>query len=132
MSLAVDLDKFAASAIAKVERTRRGVCLKLFGAIIRDTPVLTGRLRGNWQTSLASPLLGELPLRPEAAAVGEMMVAVQSMHGDVPIFFRNNLPYAARIEYDGWSHTKAPAGMVRKNVAQVMRLVAEAVREGRL
>jgi len=31
----------------------------------------------------------------------------------------NNLPYAYKIEYDGWSHTKAPKGMVRKNFIRI-------------
>ena len=38
---------------------------------------------------------------------------------DSVVYLTNNLPYAARIEYDGWSHTKAPEGMVRKNVIRI-------------
>jgi hypothetical protein len=43
----------------------------------------------------------------------------------VPIFLSNSLPYAARIEFDGWSHTKAPQGMVRRNVARFNQLLRE-------
>lgn len=98
MSFAVDVGKFSTGAVGKIERTRRGVFIKLAGTGIADTPVLTGRLRGNWQSSVASPLTGELPLRPE---------------------------------FDGWSCTKAPAGMLRKNVVRFQRIVGEAAREGR-
>ena len=38
------------------------------------------------------------------------------------VWFTNNLPYAERIEYDGWSR-QAPEGMVRKHVAQWRRIV---------
>jgi hypothetical protein len=133
MSFALDVSKFANGATAKVDRIKRAVVLKLFGSVIQDTPVLTGRLRGNWQTSIAAPRVGELPLRGEQEAMTEISLAASEMRGnDLPVFLRNNLPYARRIEFDGWSHTKAPAGMVRKNVARITRLVNEAVREGKL
>jgi hypothetical protein len=132
VSLSAQINAFAEKSLERVEHIRRGFCLKLFGAIVKDTPVLTGRLRGNWQTNAGSPKVGELPLRTPDAVMGEVRTVIDSVHGDVPIFFTNNLPYAARIEYDGWSHTKSPEGMVRRNVARVLRLVNEAVREGRL
>lgn len=45
------------------------------------------------------------------------------------MFFTNNLPYAERIEYDGWSRFKAPQGMVRKNVVRWDDIVAAKARE---
>jgi hypothetical protein len=141
VSFAASVGKFADEATARVERTRRGVVVALFSAIITDTPVsdeetspgaIHGRLRGNWQTSVGSPLLGEIPLRSGAAAQAEVAAATAPAKGDDTIFLRNNLPYAARIEFDGWSHTKAPAGMMRLNVARFQRLTAEKVREGKL
>lgn len=47
------------------------------------------------------------------------------------MYLRNNLPYAYRIEYEGWSKVKAPEGMVRRNVARFRRILNEAVRENR-
>lgn len=133
MSFSLDLQRFADKAAANVERTRRAIVLDLFGSVIKDTPVLTGRLRGNWQTSVGSPALAELPLRPGAAATAELMAAAgQLKQTDAPIFLRNNLPYAGRIEFDGWSHTKAPEGMVRKNVARIQRIVSKRIAEGKL
>jgi hypothetical protein len=129
---ALDLERFATGASARVEGIRRAVVLKLFSAVIKDTPVLTGRLRSNWQTSVGSPMLGELPMRGEGAALGEVTAAAAAVHGDQPVFLRNNLPYGPRIEFDGWSHTKAPEGMLRKNVARFQRLVNEQSRGGKL
>jgi len=131
VSFSAEVGKFATSATARVERIRRAVVIELFGSVIKDTPVLTGRLRGNWQTSLRSPITGELPLRSDGAAIGEVMTAASAAKGDDAIYLRNNLPYASRIEFDGWSHEKAPAGMMRKNVARILRIVNNAIQEGR-
>jgi hypothetical protein len=117
---------FGQGTMAKVEKIRRGVVLKLFGAVIMDTPVLTGRLRGNWQCSEGTPVLDALDsVDPNGGPTVAMMnqVVEKSKGGDVAMFLTNNLPYAARIEYDGWSHTKQPEGMVRKNVVRFNGLI---------
>lgn len=132
MSFAVDLGKFATKASQRVDNIRRVFIIKLFKNVIFDTPVLTGRLRGNWQTSISSPLVGEIPLRSGEDAFAEVQAVANSIQGNQTAYFRNNLPYAARIEFDGWSHAKQPAGMMRKNVANMLPLINEAVREGRL
>lgn len=140
MSFSADLSGFAIKATGAVERTRRAIVLELFSSVIKDTPVLSGRLRGNWQTSIGAPKVAELPLRGgttpnvvPAELQSEMDVAISQLkQTDQPIFLRNNLPYAGRIEFDGWSHTKAPDGMVRKNVARIQRIVAARIAEGKL
>lgn len=132
MSFSVDLRRFSQKAKDSLDRTRRIVIIKLFSAIIKDTPVLTGRLRGNWLTTINSPATGVIGIRDEAATIAEVQrIAAQSKGSDV-VILRNNLPYAYRIEFDGWSKVKAPQGMVRRNVARFQRLLSEAVREGRL
>jgi hypothetical protein len=127
------LGRFAGRAKHNLDATRRAVAIKLFSAIIMDTPVLTGRLRGNWQTSINSPLTAPIDRNDltgaEAIRDVEKMVA-QSRPTDA-MYLRNNLPYAYRIEYEGWSKVKAPEGMVRRNVARFRRILNEAVRENR-
>lgn len=141
MSFALDVSKFADSASVRVDRIRRSVALKLFGAVIADTPVLSGRLRGNWQCTVAAPAIGEIPARGAGVPAGsvppeqmqEIEAATAAVKGsDRALYLRNNLPYAGRIEFDGYSHEKAPQGMVRKNVARITRLASEAIREGKL
>lgn len=132
MSFSSDLRRSNQRTREGLERTRRIVILKLFSAVIKDTPVLSGRLRGNWQTTINSPATGVIGIRDEAAAVAEVQhMAAQSNGSDV-VILRNNLPYAYRIEFDGWSRAKAPQGMMRRNVARFQRLLSEAVRESRL
>lgn len=137
MSLSVDLEKFAGRAEESTDRFRRAVIMELFGSVVRDTPVLTGRLRSNWQTSVGAPALGTVEPRGGTApnvVPSEIMTEIMAASGesrgkDVPVYLRNNLPYAERIEFDGWSHTKAPAGMMRKNVARIGRIIAAKGRE---
>lgn len=132
MSLFVDLEKFAGKANESTDRFRRAVIMELFGSVVRDTPVLTGRLRGNWQTSVGAPILGTVKTRGGKAPnvvpseiMAEIMAASEESSGkDASVYLRNNLPYAARIEFDGWSYKKAPAGMMRKNVARIRRIIA--------
>jgi len=122
--------KFATDASARVERIGRAVVLKIGTAIIMDTPVKTGRARSNWQTSIGSPLLGEIPNRG-AEALAELHGVVAKLRGNFVAYIRNNLPYIHRLEFDGWSK-QAPEGMFRKNVARITRLVNEAIQEGRV
>ena len=44
----------------------------------------------------------------------------------------NNMPYAYRIEFEGYSKTKAPEGMVRKNVARFRQLLQEEAQKNRV
>lgn len=129
------IGSFGVNTLGNAERVRRAIVLKLFSSVILDTPVDTGRLRGNWLTSQGSPKLNSVA-RVDSSG-GSAIAEVQSNMGDgtsqdTSVFLSNNLPYAARIEYEGWSKRKAPQGMVRKNVARIEQLVSKAIKEGRL
>ena len=41
---------------------------------------------------------------------------------DSALTLANNLDYAYKIEYEGWSHSKAPEGMVRVSVVKTAAL----------
>jgi hypothetical protein len=111
-----------------VEEVARGTIIDLFSAIIRDTPVDVGRLQGNWQTSVGSPASGELGRTGASEATLEVLTTIRQP--DV-YFFTNNMPYAERIEFDGWSHTKAPEGMVRINIDKTEKLLNARARRAR-
>ena len=114
---------FGVKALDKVDKVRRASVLELFKLVIMATPVDTGRLRGNWQTAINSPA-GAATTRDDpsgAAALAEAMANLGSL-ADV-VWFTNNLPYAERIEYEGWSR-QAPEGMVRRHIAQWQRIVS--------
>ncbi len=110
----------------RVEDVAAEVLIDTFTSIIERTPVDTGRLQGEWQTTVQNPAGSQTGQRPQAAAVIELVSTI-----DDPdlYFFSNNMPYAARIEFDGWSRVKAPEGMVRvsleETAATLRRLAAE-------
>lgn len=129
MSFAAQVRKFGSSTLERIDKVRRASALELFRLIIEETPVDKGVLRNNWRTQVNSPNptskdgadpSGAQALAEAASNLGKLQDTV---------FFTNNLPYAERIEFDGWSRFKAPAGMVRKNVARWDEIVAAKARE---
>jgi hypothetical protein len=106
---------------------KRVVGIKLFSAVILDTPVDTGRLRGNWQASVNEPdrSTSSPPDKGGAQAIMNVVSTAVGLSGEETFVLSNSLPYAYRIEYQGWSHTKAPQGMVQKNVVRFQRILKE-------
>lgn len=105
-----------------IEKIRRAIVLSLFKSVILDTPVLEGRLRGDWQITSNDPASGEANIiDPDGnKSIQNVSKFVQRMpKGEQDIYLTNNLPYAYKIEYGGHSSIKAPEGMVRKNIVRI-------------
>lgn len=124
MSFTADIAKWNSKTSQKIQNIRRGVTLKLFNAVILDTPVLTGRARANWRVQIGDPQLQVIDREDKSGmvAIREVDAEVQKSDGDVTVTLANNLPYIQALEY-GHSQ-KAPEGMVRKNVARFDRLIS--------
>lgn len=90
---------------------------ELLSNIIQTTPVDTGHLKGNWQTTLGAPASGEIDRLDKGggAAISEMIGVVNNWDLKIHLSFTNTAPYSELIEY-GYSRIKAPAGMVRINL----------------
>ena len=122
MSFSMAVNKWTINVSGDIEKLRKAVMVELFSSVVLDTPVDTGRLRGNWIISSGAPNSGMVEILDK---VGKITTAKIRDHvkklppEDQEVFLANNLPYAHRIEFDGWSHTKAPEGMVRKNFIRV-------------
>lgn len=129
-SFSDQLGEFCRRSGRDMNRVKKAVAIKLFNAIVMDTPVLTGHLRGNWRFSIGTADTSTSPItRDETGAISTQLIniTVNSSQGDDAIIMSNSLPYVQRIEYDGWSHTKAPFGMVRRNVIRFEILLQEAL-----
>ena len=112
MSVENDLIRASVNLSKFHEKTIRGTLLSFTRRVIRETPVDTGRLRNNWQSTLNVPASGELQTgKPEQDAESSL----SSLKIGNIFWFVNNLPYARRIE-EGYSK-QAPQGMLRRNVA---------------
>lgn len=122
-----DLRKFERKTTEDILRVRGATAIKLFNAIVLDTPVLSGRLRANWRLSLNQPDYSTTENTDKNGAMAFALISdtVDSASLDDTIIMCNSLPYVKRIEYEGWSSVKAPAGMVRKNVTRFKRLVEQ-------
>ena len=129
-SWAADIDTWAQGANKSMAQVRKFVIVNMLGSVVKDTPVLTGMLRSNWQASIGAPKEGELPLRPANMAMAEIADVAGKVKGDETVYFRNNIPYAVAIEF---GHSKKrPEGMVRKNLAKFSQIVKQAVQQGKL
>lgn len=131
MSFSSDIEKIAKKLNQSIESTVRATALELFGSIIVDTPVLTGRAKGNWQTSINEPITSIVDRTGETEPIAELKdVAGGSIAGKI-LWLSNNLPYIRRLEFDGHS-SKAPAGMVRINVSRIESIVSNAAKDNKL
>ena len=116
------VNKFAKTAPEQANAVIRKSTLELFTDVVMDTPVATGRARGNWQVSFGAPASGVLDERGDkendnktsSPTAGVVTDALNSDRTTSVIFLTNNLPYIKKLEY-GWSK-KAARGMVRKNL----------------
>jgi hypothetical protein len=151
MSFSEDIKKFSIKSTDHVDRVRKGVTFKLFAAVIKTSPVgnwrhwnispaqkeavrksgyVGGRLRANWVISLNTTKDDEsqLPNSNIGALNARLLQVIRSGGHSDTFILSNSLPYASRIEYDGWSG-KAPEGMVRINVARFRELMKEQLQE---
>jgi len=125
MSFTLDVKAFCDKAKKNPEIVMRQVSMKLFSAIIKSSPVDTGRFRGNWQTTGATPATGLIAGVDVTGgkAVNSAATFITNAPGWDVFTLTNNLPYAERLEY-GWSK-QAPVGMVRVNITRFQQLLNE-------
>lgn len=125
MSFALDVSKFVEKAKKNPEKVMRQVSIKLFSAIIKASPVDTGRFRMNWMASGSAPSSGTTDATDKSGniAIGNATSFVLKATDWREFTLTNNLPYAQRLEY-GWSQ-QAPAGVVRTNVSRFQQLINE-------
>lgn len=132
MGFADDIEKARKKMVNDVDEFRQAVTISLFNSVIEDTPVRSGRLRGNWQTNEGDAKKGQLVTVDESETENapqntqrskdEVENVVQLSKPDSEIHLSNNLPYAASVEFGG-SKEKAPEGMLRKNVARISQIL---------
>ena len=105
----------------------RAVKIELFNGVIRTTRVDTGRLRGNWQTTVGQPARSEIDREDQLAEGlngGQAMSEVQrNVRAYTTMYLTNNLPYAEVWEEED--------GMVARSVARLERIISEQARRSR-
>jgi hypothetical protein len=129
VSFTSDLKKFQVSFSEANDEMIQGIEIALFSAVILDSPVDTGRFRGNWQATINTPATGTLTtLDPSGQkTTGQIVTFTEGLSGGRITYLTNNLPYAQKLEY-GYSG-QAPQGMVRRNAARFQQLVDEELKK---
>jgi len=125
MSFADELKKASTLVLQETDEDRKAITIKLFNSVIQDTPVKTGRARGNWQCSENAPLTHEIDRQDKSgsSAKNDVLDVVLASSPDGSVYLTNNLPYAQRLEF---GHSgQAPQGMVRKNMARIQQILRE-------
>jgi hypothetical protein len=113
----------------RAEMVVRGTALGIGGSVAEKSPVDTGRFKNNWMTALDS-IDASANARADASGASSrasLTAQVAAWKPGQTIFITNSLPYAYRLEYDGWSR-QAPAGMVRVTVVEFAQRFERAVR----
>lgn len=129
MAFADDVRRFAVKAGDSSDKIVRAVTLSLFNGIIRDTPVDTGRARGNWQTTVGQPASGEIDRLGASAAIAEVEAKTPPGAGQ-ETYLANDLPYIEELEKG--SSKQSPEGMVRRNIDRIERNLKKAIRDNKV
>ncbi len=125
---ALDLNKFAHLTEKKLVKVVKKSFIDLSTEIILTTPVDEGRLRANWMPAVNKFNDSTTDSTDERKAIGSTIKEANSYRLGDTLTLTNNLPYAQRIE-DGYSKTKAPAGMVKVNILRWSKYVDENARK---
>ena len=120
------IEGFSARAQEKVLKIFKKSVIDLTSDIISDTPVDTGRLKNNWFPSVGAASEQTTEATANEAGDRAEKCAQNELTLDKTCYFTNNLPYAFRIEFEGWSKVKAPQGMVRRNAIRWKQIVKRA------
>ena len=140
MSFSLDVKAFCDKAKKNPETVMRSVTMKLFSAIIYETPVAEkfgGRLRSNWQAAGSTPATGVLEGKDKSgdSTVSKMGDFVLKTPYWAEMTLTNNLPYAPVVEFGGYPgdgpntvggfSKQAPSGMVRVNITRFNALLEQ-------
>ena len=125
VKLGPQLRKIAKTELGKVEKVVRSSFIELGTNIITSTPVDEGRLIANWMVAIGSADTSTTTDTDVSGgeSMGRLTQKVSALDLGQELYMTNSLPYAERIEYEGHSSQKAPAGMVRVNVADWTQIV---------
>jgi hypothetical protein len=130
MSFSDDIRKFQQKTNLSMDVIVRKVVIDMTVAMVRMSPVDTGRFRGNWMIGVGSPDVSTIDaVDPDGSTtVARITSAVGSVQAGGVVYITNSLPYARRLEY-GWSkQAPSPPGIVRLTVQRYTDYIAAAVK----
>jgi hypothetical protein len=129
-SFSLDLSKFASLTEDKMEKVVIKSFIGLSTDVIKDSPVLSGRLRANWMPDINKfdNSTTEATDKSGAKTIANVIDEANKFKLGDTLTLSQNLPYAIPIEFHQWSK-KAKGGMLRLNVLRWQEYVDEQARK---
>lgn len=129
MSFSIQIDNFVNETLQAIDNTLQEIVIKIGDSLVYLTPVLTGRLRGNWQLTLGAPSNQSLVRYDKDGGV-----TMRDLESKAALFTAgqvayivNNLIYAEKIEKYG----RQSRMMVFLTEARFETIIAEAIRNNK-
>jgi hypothetical protein len=119
-SIQQQLAEIAKQSEVKASQVVRASVLDVANKTVMRTPVRDGMLRASWLVGINSfdPAVSSSPDKGGAATTGKISAKINGYNIGDTIYVTNSMPYAERVEYQGWSVDQAPDGMMRISVAE--------------
>ena len=132
-SFAKDIEGFAKRTEKALTDSFRELVVEIGACVIKFSPVLTGRFKGNWQMTVGSPSTYSVPsYDPEGeATLAKLKVMASTLNPGEVAYIVNNLSYAYNVEVEGWTVTPAYQP-VQRTYAEFDALANEAVMRNRV
>lgn len=110
---------------SEVIKAQKKLVLEALRRVVQRTPVDTGRARGNWQVSIASPAESVLDASDKdgGGTISKGLAAMASLPPYQIVWISNNVDYIEFLE-EG-SSKQAPQGMVRMTVLDLRRMIRD-------
>lgn len=127
-SFATQLQAIVDKRKATLNQVARMITFEVGNRIIIRTPVDKGTLAGNWLWSVGSPDQSfSYGKTGQDESIGQLNAMMQTFDTSQVGYFTNSMPYASRIENEGWSQ-KAPSGMVAITLAEYPAIADRVIR----
>jgi hypothetical protein len=97
-SFKLDLEREAKKLDVELEQLLRRIMLQLLRDVVLETPVDTGRARGNWQVSINKSPEGEI--EPKADVISEGLATLVDLKQNpyAVVYLTNNVSYIKYLE----------------------------------
>lgn len=118
-----DINKWIAKSKQAQDMYVQKVVLEIDKRFVQKSPVDTGRFKNNWNISNAVPDFSTTLATAPNLSQSKSAASIFSIKANgQTVFVTNALPYAYRIEYEGWSK-QAPSGVVRTTIAEMQSIL---------
>lgn len=122
-----ELEAFTTATEQALTQTLRETVIEVGATVIRLSPVLTGRFRGNWQMTVGVASNHSLATTDEdgQATLAQIKQMAATLNPGEVAYIVNNLTYGINVETEGWRATP-PYMPVRLTMVEFKGIVERA------